>query len=228
VPEPGNPQDLNRYSYVRNSPLRYSDPTGHYIFDENYRDPTSSTYSYFLGPKDAEAIFGVDTPQRVVKSYLIDPYNEALPYLAGYVIDMFAVAGAPMPHSKTPFHVPDSLRSDVIGDPGFGPEPGFHSDTGPEAYVSPRRQAEWARIFEEYIEIQVGEVWGTTRRRTDLPWETRVEMFREDHVRLYRGDWKGEMPYPSFYEVQPGAPQDLAEAFYTFLDVQWRMFLFGE
>ena len=29
VPEPGNPQDLNRYYYVRNSPLRYRDPSGH-------------------------------------------------------------------------------------------------------------------------------------------------------------------------------------------------------
>ncbi|BCX05929.1 MAG: hypothetical protein KatS3mg053_3867 [Candidatus Roseilinea sp.] len=29
VPEPGNPQDLNRYTYVRNNPLRYTDPTGH-------------------------------------------------------------------------------------------------------------------------------------------------------------------------------------------------------
>jgi RHS repeat-associated protein len=29
VPEPGNPQSLNRYSYVNNSPLRFNDPTGH-------------------------------------------------------------------------------------------------------------------------------------------------------------------------------------------------------
>ena len=28
VPDPGNPQDLNRYSYVRNNPLFYVDPTG--------------------------------------------------------------------------------------------------------------------------------------------------------------------------------------------------------
>ena len=28
VPDPGNPQDLNRYSYVRNNPVRYNDPTG--------------------------------------------------------------------------------------------------------------------------------------------------------------------------------------------------------
>ncbi|RLC83572.1 MAG: hypothetical protein DRI79_13785, partial [Chloroflexi bacterium] len=29
VPDPGNPQDLNRYAYVRNNPLRYTDPSGH-------------------------------------------------------------------------------------------------------------------------------------------------------------------------------------------------------
>jgi len=28
VPNPANPQDLNRFSYVRNNPLRYTDPTG--------------------------------------------------------------------------------------------------------------------------------------------------------------------------------------------------------
>jgi RHS repeat-associated protein len=30
VPSAGNPQSLNRYSYVLNSPLRFADPTGHY------------------------------------------------------------------------------------------------------------------------------------------------------------------------------------------------------
>jgi RHS repeat-associated protein len=29
VPEPGDPQDFNRYAYVRNNPLRYRDPNGH-------------------------------------------------------------------------------------------------------------------------------------------------------------------------------------------------------
>jgi RHS repeat-associated protein len=29
VPEPGNPQAFNRYSYVTNNPLRYRDPSGH-------------------------------------------------------------------------------------------------------------------------------------------------------------------------------------------------------
>ena len=30
VPDPGNPQDFNRYSYVRNNPLLYVDPTGEF------------------------------------------------------------------------------------------------------------------------------------------------------------------------------------------------------
>ena len=37
VPDPTNPQSLNRYSYVYNNPLGYTDPTGHY----NVKDDTA-------------------------------------------------------------------------------------------------------------------------------------------------------------------------------------------
>jgi len=33
VPEPGEPQSLNRYAYVNNNPLRYTDPSGHVLWD---------------------------------------------------------------------------------------------------------------------------------------------------------------------------------------------------
>ena len=38
VPDPVNPQSLNRYSYVINNPLRYSDPTGHNWFQDRLGD----------------------------------------------------------------------------------------------------------------------------------------------------------------------------------------------
>jgi RHS repeat-associated protein len=31
VPSPGNPQALNRYAYAQNNPLKYTDPSGHFI-----------------------------------------------------------------------------------------------------------------------------------------------------------------------------------------------------
>ncbi|MCB9132122.1 MAG: RHS repeat-associated core domain-containing protein [Anaerolineales bacterium] len=33
VPNASNPQDLNRFAYVRNNPLRYVDPSGHILCD---------------------------------------------------------------------------------------------------------------------------------------------------------------------------------------------------
>jgi len=32
VPSPGDPQNLNRYAYVRNNPLKYTDPSGHALW----------------------------------------------------------------------------------------------------------------------------------------------------------------------------------------------------
>jgi RHS repeat-associated protein len=36
VPDPMNPQTLNRYSYCLNNPFKYTDPTGHSMFDDYY------------------------------------------------------------------------------------------------------------------------------------------------------------------------------------------------
>ena len=34
IPQPGNPLDWDRYAYVRNSPVNYTDPSGHFTEDE--------------------------------------------------------------------------------------------------------------------------------------------------------------------------------------------------
>ena len=58
VPNPGNPQSLNRYSYVQNNPLRYTDPSGHYIFQMEPDDAA------FISPQGSlparRALFGVN------------------------------------------------------------------------------------------------------------------------------------------------------------------------
>jgi len=45
IPDPHNPLDLDRYSYVRNNPINYNDPTGH--------DPcTNGSYQSFCPPSN--------------------------------------------------------------------------------------------------------------------------------------------------------------------------------
>ena len=39
VPNPGDPQSLNRYSYAGNNPLRYTDPSGHRFVEDNDANP---------------------------------------------------------------------------------------------------------------------------------------------------------------------------------------------
>ncbi|OGO23025.1 MAG: hypothetical protein A2144_11670 [Chloroflexi bacterium RBG_16_50_9] len=48
VPSPANPQSLNRYSYVLNNPLKYTDPSGHevWIGDVN----VESLYDWMFNP----------------------------------------------------------------------------------------------------------------------------------------------------------------------------------
>jgi hypothetical protein len=60
VPNPANPQSLNRYSYCLNNPLKYIDPTGHteyWVADEGLNDNgefwycvySDSEYSNLIG-----------------------------------------------------------------------------------------------------------------------------------------------------------------------------------
>jgi RHS repeat-associated protein len=45
VPDPMNPQQFNRYSYVLNNALRYTDPGGRYCYDPTYGGAAGQCYS---------------------------------------------------------------------------------------------------------------------------------------------------------------------------------------
>lgn len=49
VADPSNPQDLNRYSYVDNNPLNYTDPTGHFTWKHPFRHPFSGAGRFVFG-----------------------------------------------------------------------------------------------------------------------------------------------------------------------------------
>ncbi|RKY40125.1 MAG: hypothetical protein DRP85_09185, partial [Candidatus Makaraimicrobium thalassicum] len=46
VPSPGDPQSLNRYSYVRNSPMSFIDPSGHDPLDPAWVDEFTGYFGY--------------------------------------------------------------------------------------------------------------------------------------------------------------------------------------
>ena len=52
MPEPGNPQSLNRYSYVLGNPLKYRDPSGHMHWQgDGGGEPWSALAQYRAGPE---------------------------------------------------------------------------------------------------------------------------------------------------------------------------------
>lgn len=58
VPNPANPQDLNRYSYVRNNPVSFNDPTGHEtcgyrVFDNEYQWLADRAYANLIKASEA-------------------------------------------------------------------------------------------------------------------------------------------------------------------------------
>jgi RHS repeat-associated protein len=53
IPDPANPQSLNRFSYVLNNPLRLVDPTGHWYYDPGCRclvKTRDSGHNYWIDP----------------------------------------------------------------------------------------------------------------------------------------------------------------------------------
>jgi RHS repeat-associated protein len=66
------PLAWDRYAGMMNNPVRYRDPSGHWVDEVDFDDPffrnqglLDDSGNYFYNPKDAKEAFGVATPMRV-------------------------------------------------------------------------------------------------------------------------------------------------------------------
>jgi len=64
VPDPTDPQSLNRYSYTRNNPLRYIDPTGNFDFDGS-----DSEFDLLYGSYDSSGLSSLSFNPGSYNSY---------------------------------------------------------------------------------------------------------------------------------------------------------------
>jgi RHS repeat-associated protein len=92
IQDPYNPQDLNRYAYVRNNPLRYTDPSGH----------AAAAASVLAGA----TVIGFS---MVGVEYLTNPnatdQDYAAAYLKGYFISLATFGGGHATASLTRFSI---------------------------------------------------------------------------------------------------------------------------
>jgi RHS repeat-associated protein len=107
VPNPGNPQDLNRYSYVLGNPVRYTDPSGHYIFEDDPSEP-------YLPPPPPKPPIEKVWPVPIKGCEAYDP-RQASRQAWGLVKDWFFGTGDEVQY----FGPENSLTHDIIYDPGM-------------------------------------------------------------------------------------------------------------
>lgn len=73
IPNPANPQMLNRYSYVLNNPLRFKDPTGNVPvpFEMPISDPGNSSYWVENGLKSTPSFIGQQQLSDIGQIYVL-------------------------------------------------------------------------------------------------------------------------------------------------------------
>ena len=89
IPNPGNPLDFDRYSYVRYNPLRFVDPSGHMPCDGKYFGDVCTSSSWNLTETDLiEAIeyeYGIDKETEAIDELdlgeLTDFYQNPIQYV---------------------------------------------------------------------------------------------------------------------------------------------------
>jgi RHS repeat-associated protein len=141
VPNPGNPQDYNRYAYVENNPLKYIDPSGHLYTDPGLGGtrPWHGTPGLWRPPWDTEGVGFCPAP----------PFEEGdhIPVPAGMTpVEFLAHLG----------NGGDSLPSAQIGQ---SPQPRPGSNNGAPDVASGLRSMD---TLLDYVEV-AGSAWQAGR-----------------------------------------------------------------
>jgi RHS repeat-associated protein len=73
VPNPKDPQSLNRYSYVENNPLRYTDPTGHFKikFNKLLRNPIVRGIGWAFAPYTMAFVDKATRPYAIMAAAVV-------------------------------------------------------------------------------------------------------------------------------------------------------------
>ncbi len=72
VPNPGNTQNFNRYSYVNNNPLTFIDPTGFDLCVYNcWRNNGNGTFSFYPYPGEVAVFVNGTTEQSHIDDILV-------------------------------------------------------------------------------------------------------------------------------------------------------------
>ncbi len=90
IPQPSDPQAWDRYADVENNPLRYTDPSGHDICDEDGN-------CYERGYVNYRKINGQDNR---INGFLF-PFNYHRSDISGFLHDIAMITGSNMPRSRS-------------------------------------------------------------------------------------------------------------------------------
>jgi RHS repeat-associated protein len=121
VPGAGNPQAFNRYSYGLNNPVKYTDPTGHMpcYFCEGGGGGSPVGYGGPLGYTDGSVAGNLAGAEAVVSGIEFQVL-----FLRTFLLASATTAAVRLQTSK---ERSTTREYDTIGDPGEGPQPGFHN-----------------------------------------------------------------------------------------------------
>lgn len=120
VPDPNNPQSLNRYSYTLNNPLRYIDPSGNVEWDVEWYDQGEVGSDYGTWGSSWNLSLNFRPPRASFYSnYII--YNDSLIYRGIYpstnqqhMLDWSDISEWPLPNDIQHSNYPNYIRKEPV------------------------------------------------------------------------------------------------------------------